>query len=52
MLVNVWVLLVMVGIVTIIIVASDRIHVTEPLEGVHATGGFQPYVAPLDASSV
>lgn len=49
---NLWVLAIMAGVVAIVVVAKGRIHVPEPLAGVHATDGVVPFVLPLDATSM
>lgn len=52
MLRNLWVLAIMGAIVGIIVASTSRIHVAEPLQGVHATNGAIPYVMALDSTSV
>lgn len=47
---NSWVLAIMAAIVAIIIAGKARIHVPEPLAGVHATRTFM--ALPLDSTSM
>lgn len=44
---NSWVLLIIGGILAVILVAKSRLHVTEPLQYVHATEPAVPYFEQL-----
>lgn len=52
LLVNLWVLLLCIGVLLVVLLGKARLHVPEPLEHVHAISGVEPYIIPLGAAQM
>jgi hypothetical protein len=47
---NLWVLALCAGVLVIVLLGKNRLHVPEPLEHVHAVNSAEPYFVPLGSA--